>query len=169
MTQKFGPMDLYFTNLQKWLQRAYKSSFVWIPWTRTENMVHRGHFSHVYTHLSVPTICVLTRFRGLILNYCGENSQTLQNSQFFAYILQSKINWKNRRKWKFCLHNFMANIVMHFQAKYWTGRMKIDGAHSIWKKRLTDRRIDGRRKARHWISTTDYDYVSSESNMKRDV
>ena len=47
-------------------------------------------------------------------------------------------------KWKFYLHNFLGNIVVHIRAKYQKDQMKNEGAYSICNKFYgpTDRQTD---------------------------
>ena len=73
------------------------------------------------------------------------------------------MHWKNQKqkKSKFYFHNFLANIVVHIQAKYQKNRLKIQGAYSIWKK--VDREMNEWRTAQNQISFADY--VSSRAEQ----
>ena len=124
---------IFHTHTWKYPQYACKPSFrVWhqnvfekIPyfgliWGQkgAQNLAHKTHFSHTLenTH-NMPVNQVLW---APIENLLRKLPKTCKISNFDLFVNMVPQFWS---------HNFVGNIVVHIQAKYWKDRMKTEGAY----------------------------------------
>ena len=139
-------------NFQVYIRKPIFRPILGPKWP--ENLPHRSHFTH--TPESTHNVPVNQVSYSHIKNFLRKWPKT--KKLIFIFSLWLKIHWKRNRwkkKSKFYFHNFLGNIVVHIQAKYWIDRTKTEETFSIWKKKLTDGQTDGRQTDRHRISSAD--------------
>ena len=120
-------------------------------------MDHMGHFSH--TPESTHKVSVNQVSWSRIKTFWKSDQEPLKFPYLPIFVIKDPLKKLEANKSKFYLNIYLGNIVVYIQAKYRIERMKTEEACSIINKLtdgLTDRQMDGRRKAWHRISSADY-------------
>ena len=189
--QSLGLWGLFFAHLQKKLQWAYKSSFVWIQWKLLKKIGE-----NIYIDLFWPILTYLEPKMARIFGPLGLFSHTPESTHkgpvnqlswyhiknflrkwpktstppppFFKpiFVIKDPLKKIKAKKSIFYFQNFLGILLCTFKPNIGKIGRKLRDLFDLEKvDGRTDRRTDGLRSARHRISSTDY----ASSGAKNEV
>ena len=124
------------------MARNIQNSKLWpIVFNQKSIKTNKSNESACWSHNLVVNIVVHIQAKYRKDRMTTEGAYGQKSPKFTIFVIENPL--KNRSKnSKFLFLRFLPSIVLHIHAKYRKDRMKISGAYSIWKKKLT---TDGRR------------------------